>query len=488
MADNFYYVEGNTSVKDLIKNICIEVTQNAGDLYKWNLVYPADINSITDRAIVSTTTSYGYTFYTKFRKPTQADLNSSDQAILQKAERAKVLTADELLLLYRYEESLALTTTEINIIKKDETTLTDTEQQQLANILNYRNITDSRELELLRKMYRGQSLTTDEQAELDVFNNTHSLTTEDTSQINQLKIDKLLTDSIILLIVKEYLAIDLTSSEQTQLENYRISLLLTPTEENRLTQIKASQIVLNHVVMQVGTNLNTNNDDLDSSTSSVPSRFAWYKTVGANIGDWLPVQYWINITKDALNIVFRGDPSADNYPYENYLTSYGYIGALKPIEDSATTDDKYNFGITVSSDIPPTFEKKFGERTATGITDVCMVANKIGMPMQPHYPGFYTTHSFMDKCNTEGSRWNHKKHQFSDITLVHPVDMERGKMINTLAGDASAIYDMDKLAYRKDTVDEEYYKKFKISAPYCFLNNSANNLYCIAIRCYKTTE
>lgn len=106
--------------------------------------------------------------------------------------------------------------------------------------------------------------------------------------------------------------------------------------------------------------------------------------------------------------MLEGDKSADNYPYNNNLTSYAYIGAIKPMEDSASTDDKYNFGVVTSSDIPPFFTKKFGERTATGITDVCMVGNKIGMPMQPHYPEFSTTTTFVDKCNTEGSRWNHK--------------------------------------------------------------------------------
>src|SRR3712207_7193794 len=52
--------------------------------------------------------------------------------------------------------------------------------------------------------------------------------------------------------------------------------------------------------------------------------------------------------------------------------------------------------------------------------------------------------------------------QFSDITLVHPIDMERGKMRNVLVGDGSAIYDMDKLVYKRDTDEEENYKKFKI--------------------------
>jgi hypothetical protein len=66
--------------------------------------------------------------------------------------------------------------------------------------------------------------------------------------------------------------------------------------------------------------------------------------------------------------------------------------------------------------------------------------------------------------------------------------MERGKMINVLVGDASSIYDADKLVYLKDTDQEESYKKFKITAPFSFLNNSANINYCLAIRCYKSSE
>jgi hypothetical protein len=248
---------------------------------------------------------------------------------------------------------------------------------------------------------------------------------------------------------------------------------------------------LNNLRFQISSKLNVDSTDLDISEGIQQSynyRLAWYRKVQTGIKDFLPIQFWLNVTKDSINLVLRGDPSADVAPYENYLTSYAYIGALKPLEDSATTDDVYNFAITTSSDVEPNYAKPYGDRTATGVTDVCMIANKIGMPYQPHYPAFYATNPFMDKCNVEGSRWNHKKHQFSDITLVHPVDMERGKLINVLAGDASSIYDMDKLAYKKDTVDEEYYKKFKITAPYNFLNNSAQVNYCVAIRCYKTVE
>lgn len=242
----------------------------------------------------------------------------------------------------------------------------------------------------------------------------------------------------------------------------------------------------NHIFMMMGKDIE--NNDLKTETASLACEFSWYKLLHDNIGMWLPLQYWINVTKDSINIVLRGDPSADVYPYSNYLTSYAYIGTLLPMEDDSLDDVDNNFCITTSSADEPSYSEKFGYRTATGITDVCMVANKVGMPMQPHYPAYYNTYSYMDKCNTEGSRWNNKKHQFSDITLVHPVDMERGKMQNVLVGDASSIYDMDKLIYKKGTDEEENYRKFKINAPFNFLNNSSNHLYCLAIRCYQSVE
>jgi len=248
---------------------------------------------------------------------------------------------------------------------------------------------------------------------------------------------------------------------------------------------------LNNVRLQMATELNQAEDDINISSDIQEKynyRLAWYRNLQPEIKDFLPIQYWINVTKDSINLALRGDPSADVAPYENYLTGYAYIGSVKPVEDSAFTDDIYNFGITTSSDIEPNYSDLYGERTATGVTDVSMIANKIGMPYQPHYPAFYATNPFMDKCNVEGSRWDHKKHQFSDITLVHPVDMERGKMINVLVGDASSIFDGDKLLYMKDTDSEENYKKFKITAPFNFLDNSANINYCITIRCYKTSE
>ncbi|HDK7168210.1 TPA: hypothetical protein PTV44_002084 [Clostridium botulinum] len=409
-TDNFYFVEGNTSVKNLVKALATEITQNSG-IYKWDLVYPDSINKIgsaveetkvnlitdgsktdkietvftvgsqNDKCIIKATTTYGKEFYIKIDRE-KADLNKEEKKALVDFKS-----------LHRYSTSSG-----------------------------YGTRTDAQVLEIMAGINDRWSKSGEYNAYVSAMTKSNSI---------------------------------------------------------------------NHIKLQISDKLNADKTDLDISKNIQDEynfRLAWYRNLQLDIKEWLPVQYWINVTKDSINLVLRGDPSADVHPYENYLTSYAYIGALKPVEDSAYTDDKYNFGITVSSDMEPKYSKVYGERTATGVTDVCMIANRIGMPYQPHYPAFYATNPFMDKCNVEGSRYNHKKHQFSDITLVHPVDMERGKMINVLVGDASAINDTDRLAYKKDTEDEEYYKKFKITAPYCFLNNSANINYCVAIRCYKTTK
>ncbi len=399
MAELFYYTEGNSSVKNLVKTLATEITKSAG-IYKWDLVYPSSLNDIggaIEGAKIDLITDGSSTTTVK----TQFTVGGAKDKCIIKATTS-------------YGKSFYL---KIDRLESD--------------------------------------LTQDEKAAIVKFNNLHTYRYNDST-----------------LHRKDAAVLEMMAGSSGGYDDY----------VNAMTKSNA----LNNIELSISDSLNDAGDDLDIVVG-YSHRLAWYRKVQSGIKDFLPIQYWINITKDSINLVLRGDPSADIAPYNNYLTSYSYIGALKPVEDSATTDDIYNFGITTSSDVQPCYSQAYGERTATGITDFCMIANKIGLPYQPHYPAFYATNPFMDKCNVEGSRWNHKKHQFSDITLVHPVDMERGKMINVLAGDASSIYDMDKLAYKKDTADEEYYKKFKITAPYHFLNNSANVNYCVAMRCYKTT-
>lgn len=405
ITEAFYYVEGSSSVKNLVKTLVNEVVTNAG-IYKWNLAYPASINAIGATAsktvnLITDGSTYSGSAQTSFTYD-----ESNDKCILQATTS--------------YGKTF--------YVKID------------------RAIRD---------------LTANEKKAIQTFNNwsTGSLSHNNAYAIGQMHD---------------------TSSPLNMAGGY-----------NDLVSAMTASKALTNIRLQIATSLNATNDDLaiDANIQQKYNyRLAWYRNLQPEIGDFLPVQYWLNVTKDSINLVLRGDPSADVAPYQNYLTSYAYIGALTPVEDSASTDDAYNFGITTSSDVEPNYSNPYGARTATGVTDVCMIANKIGMPYQPHYPAFYATNAFMDKCNAEGSRWNHKKHQFSDITLVHPVDMERGKMINVLAGDASSIYDMDKLVYQKGTDNEENYKKFKITAPFSFLNNSTNMNYCVAVRCYQATE
>jgi hypothetical protein len=413
-TEDFYCVEGNSSVKNLMKSIITEITQNAG-IYKWDLVIPDSIDKIgeavegstvdlitdgsttdkvqttfttsnqNDTCIIKTTTSYGKTFYVKFSRES-ADLTLKDKQIIQKFKD--------------------LHTYHIPVV---------------GGGYSVGHRTDAEVLEIMA----GENPDVSESGYNDYVN------------------------------------------------------------------AMTKGLAINNIRIQIAKELNTAGDDIAISNDVQKNynyRLAWYRNLQSEIKDFLPVEYWITVTKDSINLVLRGDPSADVSPYNNYLTSYAYIGALKPVEDSAYTDDEYNFGVTTSSDVEPGYSNPYGERTATGVTDVCMIANKIGMPYQPHYPAFYSANPFMDKCNVEGSRWDHKKHQFSPITLVHPIDMERGNMINVLAGDGSNINDEDMLTYMKDTDSEENYKKFRITAPFNFLNNSVNPNSSIAIRWKKVAE
>ena len=260
-------------------------------------------------------------------------------------------------------------------------------------------------------------------------------------------------------------------------------------EISRPVVVETSVYPLTYLNMAIGTEWDITTKVLTVGKVSPATKVSWYHDdIDSSIQSWLPVTYWMNVSKDAVNIIFRGDPSADVYPYEKYLVGYAYIGALKPLDVDQSPDENYNFGITTASSTEPVLTTLYGPRTGTGITDVCMVGSKSGMPYQPHYPAFYTANPYMDKINIEGSRWNNQKHQFSDVTLVHPVDMERGKLENVLIGDDSSLFDNDKLVFKQGMTTQEMYRKFKVSAPYSFLNNSANVHYCVAIRCYNPNE
>ncbi|AKA70124.1 hypothetical protein [Clostridium scatologenes] len=503
MADEFSYVEGATSVKDIVKNLVTEITQNATAIYKWTLVSPTTVADITNYAVVSTKNLYcDKVFYTRFERSAATTPTSAQQAVVDKYNNSKPYTDEQIALLKRYMGSLDLgkfVYSEVNLIKKDPTTLSEDEQTLLQFVIDVRALTDY-EVQLARKYLLGQSMTTDEENQYQVLKELHTLTAEEVVKITELKKDKKITsDYIITIILKEAMGFISTAGEQSSLASYRQSLELTDKEMQQISLILGSLDNRNHLEITVGTEIEDKQimqkqedgtqvqvtiKSLVDTKCSLPARFSWYSILDDNIGDWLPVQYWITQNKDSVNIVLRGDPSVDNHPYQNYLTSWAYIGAVKPVQDAAYTDDIYNFGHCTSSDLEPNYIPKFGRRTGTGVTDFTMVGNKIGAPYQPHYSAFYCTTQFIDKKDFQGSRWNMNKHTFDNITIVHPVDMERGILQNVMVGDASALNDTDRLVYEKDGV-KEWYRKFKINAPYSLFTNSPNQFYCIAIRIYS---
>lgn len=291
------------------------------------------------------------------------------------------------------------------------------------------------------------------------------------------------------------LAIDLTIATQnnwtlkvpnTTGEITDSCILETTTTFNKKFYLKITkpEDSLNHIMLQIGNKFDDGTKDLEAGKHSTTARFSWYRDIKElYLGEWLPVQYWLSFSEDFINIILQGDPSPDVPPYENYLISYAYIGALIGYE-GADEDTDYNFALTTSSDKfleDGEYPKEFGNRTGSGITDIIMVGTRTGTPYQAHYPSFHTTNPSMDKNFIGSSNWTHKYHM-SELVVTHAYDRERGKLQNMLVGDRSAIYHLDELIQDKGLDTEKTYKMFNINAPYNFLNNGPNVLYGIAIR------
>ena len=268
------------------------------------------------------------------------------------------------------------------------------------------------------------------------------------------------------------------------------------------------------VEVRFGATLDEDDDTtLDDELSSEWAKMSWYREKGFDDGvvfkDWLPIRYWMNFTTEYCNLVIQGDPSADLHPYNNYIIGYAYFGMLKSYDDAENEDYENNFGMTVSSDIIPEAESDFattwGVRTGTGVTDIVMERTGSNIPYQAHYPSFHTTPEFMDKHFITASEFT-GSHHFSEVTVVHAYERERGKMQGLLIGDRSSIFHLDELISDKDQFDfrgalvrgeevrnacgfpfkskEKRWVQFNINAPYWFANNSPNVFYGVALRKY----
>ena len=525
MADNFYYGHGSILSVNLLKTLAKELTVNPKEDYRWTLEYPTDISTIGNMIMLSTTFSDGtnnYTKYLKLSKPPITTLNSNQQKLVNKYNYQGAFSGTEISNLQKYYGSQSFPTSPVNEkdflinwynnIKGHSSALTnqdliisntDPAGQRIMNIItNVRNFNDVQELYLYAKEQAGVTLSTDEQTKLNVYKEKRTLTSDELYKAQQIFTVRELSEDLGKLVVLDYygLASDTTSSigldtkDTTLLDNYRTSRIVSPEEMTQVLQIIATLNINNALIFQIGGAIDENKTDF-SGTASLPAKFTWFKKVHSNLADYTGCDYWLNLSKECFNLVVRGDASTDIYPYTNWLLSYAFVERLTSIDETEFTPDyDGNWGMSVSSDIQPDWNidtstehlgvegETYGFRTANGITDITMEKTKSGMPYQPHYPKFATTNPQMDIVNTEGSRWNKNKHSFDEILVLHPFDMERGKLQNVLIGDSSAKFDCDRLLYSKPGEDPEVYLKFKITAPYNFLNNSANPGYCIALR------
>ena len=298
--------------------------------------------------------------------------------------------------------------------------------------------------------------------------------------------------------------------DKSQMQKYYWELKYTDYE------LQNSPDYRTHILTRYGSDLNDTLDGLDDDTASVWTPFSWYKPEGfiaaENNGatlyyeDWLPVHYWLNHTQESINIVIQGDPGVDIAPYQNYIIAYGYIGALESYPCMATEDRKNNFAFTFGSHKIPnygSFPDTWGARQATGNTDISLIKTQSNIPFQAHLPAFHTSPEFMDKHFISVSQWT-GTHHFSEVTVVHAYERERGKLRDVLIGDRSSIFHLDELISNKDKFDyrgalyncdknilekgqpldskQKHWKMFNINAPYWLGNNSPNVHYGIAIR------
>ena len=251
---------------------------------------------------------------------------------------------------------------------------------------------------------------------------------------------------------------------------------------------------------------------LDDDLSSEWAKWSWYREEGFEEGlvfdDWLPVRYWMNFTREYANLVLQGDPSPDIHPYKNYIISYAYLGMIKPYDNAKVEDLENNFAMTVSSDkhpeAPNEYATTWGLGTGTGISDIVMERTGSNIPYQAHYPAFHTTPEFMDKHFIHVSEFT-GSHHFSEVTVTHAYERERGKLQGMLIGDRSSIFHLDELISNKDEFDyrgalvggdnnfrnqcglplksqEKRWIMFNINAPYWFANNSPSVFYGVALR------
>lgn len=212
--------------------------------------------------------------------------------------------------------------------------------------------------------------------------------------------------------------------------------------------------------------------------------WSWYTYPATSIDgsgnwDWLPIEYYLTVTQDAMVGVLMGDVGIS---VDDYLASPAYFGSLSPIEGALTTDTRGNFAGFSGSSIPPILTKKYGDYTGTGITDVMMVSTKSGRPYQGHKLGLFGLYEFKEQT-FNGLSAHTNKYSMTEIVVADVHENERGILKNCLAGPkVGKEHGVELVDKRYDAEEEESYIFLNTKSYYTPFNTSNDSLIGFAIK------
>lgn len=127
------------------------------------------------------------------------------------------------------------------------------------------------------------------------------------------------------------------------------------------------------------------------------------------------------------------------------------------------------------------FSTRWGEQTATGVTDIALYKTKSGMYYQRHYLSLVSPDETLPKDAFQPSSWTGKVH-LSPMYVIHGYDGYRGMLKDVLACDPSSLVHLDELIVDKDKPTQKTYKFFRLNAPYHCLSSTSAPYYGVAIR------
>lgn len=229
------------------------------------------------------------------------------------------------------------------------------------------------------------------------------------------------------------------------------------------------------------------------------TKLSWFKTSATYVQEWLPIEYWVNITDENITGVIMGDPGISA---TDYISSPFYFGRLEQIEGALETDDKGNFaGFSGSEQNPQVRNSKsdnadaasgltgqlerlkmYGDYTGTGTTDIILVSSKGGIPFQGNKVGLFGMYEFKEQTFNGQSAFTNK-HAVTDIVVANVNENERGILANCIGVPKNGKeHGVELVADRYISEKEQTYIFLHINAPYTPFNTGNDVLIGFAIR------